>query len=715
MVIWQTTRTMSHQEVLPKRTSVSSRTPLFRGGIDGFDNQFDGPDNDLFSNQNRYETTRYQEPGYPASGFPDSRDQKPPLSNMSDEQLQQTLDFFGFSDNFEARESETRDLLRQIRLSGQFTGLGEFRRCVFQLNGTVSLSGQSFLERLPTEEVTPREAYRLMPKKSLQYMEQEEVGLAQAALVMEMMKGLGLLEERYRDGDPLSIRYKLSSLAKKILKTRAWPNQGFSSEDPALDKKSDATRQVAFRPSSFTPYNALSNGLSDDAIMDMLREEPPLKKPVASQKPDRRPEPTRSGQKKGHKPKAQKDRGDSTRYSDTRPDGNEWGHRQTEDAFSPISEALDLDSHPLEPVEQDTRTPEERAFQEGVQAIHHLENELLGGIDQEAFSFGDMAKIRTEQLRALMNVYESPNNGWDILNTVHQLNKKSTWQKLPFTSKGQPLDKILKQGALGMSSTSIRKHLAELEKLRLIQNTGNPSVWLPTPGLSSGKLKDTDRFVVTEKGLQALQQDNPKVAGVLTTDQLQQLIRYEAQQIKQKQATDEQEWKALKLDLDQSQAYLAKRQSLVKNMESLLQAKLKREASFEETPECKTIQVRLETLSTHLKQEEASHQQLRERAEKALALFDEARVANQKKLQALMQASYNLKQKAFNQEVIDFTADLNRPASDLSRPASSEETFAVGPSGASPFESQDQAIKVLEAMIQSDLTHSEVRLDFTQA
>jgi hypothetical protein len=257
--------------------------------------------------------------------------------------------------------------------------------------------------------------------------------------------------------------------------------------------------------------------------------------------------------------------------------------------------------------------------------------------------------------------------------------------------------------------------LAELEKLRLIQNTGNPSVWLPTPGLSSGKLKDTDRFVVTEKGLQALQQDNPKVAGVLTTDQLQQLIRYEAQQIKQKQATDEQEWKALKLDLDQSQAYLAKRQSLVKNMESLLQAKLKREASFEETPECKTIQVRLETLSTHLKQEEASHQQLRERAEKALALFDEARVANQKKLQALMQASYNLKQKAFNQEVIDFTADLNRPASDLSRPASSEETFAVGPSGASPFESQDQAIKVLEAMIQSDLTHSEVRLDFTQA
>jgi hypothetical protein len=143
-------------------------------------------------------------------------------------------------------------------------------------------------------------------------------------------------------------------------------------------------------------------------------------------------------------------------------------------------------------------------------------------------------------------------------------------------------------------------------------------------------------------------------------------------------------------------------------MENLMQAKLKRDSSFEETPECKTIQVRLETLSTHLKQEEASYQQLRDRADKALILFDEARVANQKKLQALMQASYNLKQKTFNQEVIDFTADLNHPPS-------ADETSLVGPTEVSPYESQDQAIKVLEAIIQSDLTHSEVKLDFTQA
>lgn len=655
----------------------------------------------------------------------------PPLQDMPLQQIEETIDFFALPNNL-----RTQDLLDQIRIKGQFTGLGPFRRCEFRLKGAAPITGQGFLELFPkTYGTTPREAYQLLERNPSFYSEQEEVGLEQIALVMQMMERLGLLEVNNRIDDPFLLKYSLSRLSKKILDAKDDAMVDFEqvapkrSETPSRPQY-DQVNNAFMRPQPHNASKGLSSkGLSDDEIMNLLREEPT---PVPTSDQQETPEPlflqTRPTRKKSKakkkglfpgphssnqvwsdqaragkaesefddRPESKRSRNDSPPQHDSRFDTSKFYSEP-----DLIAEALNLETH-------EKLTPEEMAFQEGVRAIHDLENELLGGIDQEVFSFGDMAKTRTEQIRSLMNVYEPPNNGWDILNTVHQLNKKSTWQKLPFTSKGQSLEMILKQGALGMSSTSIRKHLAELEKLRLIQNTGNASAWRSTPGLSNGKLKPTDRFVVTEKGLQALQQDNPKVAGVLTTEQLQQLIRYEAQQIKQKQAIDEQEWKALKFDLDQSHAHLAKRQSLVKNMEDLLQAKLKRDSAFEETPECKTIQVRLETLSTHLKQEEASHQQLRDRADKALILFDEARVANQKKLQALMQASYNLKQKTFNQDVIDFTADLNRPHS-------AEESSLTGPAEVPSSEYQDQAIKVLEAMIQSDLTHSEVKLDFTQA
>jgi hypothetical protein len=672
------TNAISQNNFLAKnvlRPSLTVRAPLFGSGIDGLDTpiRFDSP-----------------------------------LQGMSLEQIEETIDFFVLPNNM-----RTQDLLDQMRLKGQLTGLGPFRRAEFQLKGAAPISGQAFLELFPkTYGTTPRDAYRLLQKTSSYYSEQEEVGLEQTALVMQMMERLGLLEVSNRNDDPFSMKYNLSRLSKKILESEDEALVDFDSPVPARVESTRHNQSGFSRSSAFLPLPiGASNGLSDDEIMNFLREESaPARKPDNPKPETQELATSRTGKKtKGKKGRKypETERPEQRRIEKETPRDYEF----QDSGFDDIPFNIHQDEDPelnLKPEAQDTRTPEEKAFQDGVDAIHHLENELLGGLDQEVFSFGDMAQTRTEQLRSLMNVYEPPNNGWEILNTVHQLNKKSTWQKLPFTSKGQTLDMILKQGALGMSSASIRKHLAELEKLRLIHNTGNASAWRSTPGLSNGKLKPTDRFVVTEKGLQALQQDNPKVAGVLTTEQLQQLIRYEAQQIKQKQATDEQEWKALKFDLDQSQAHLAKRQSLVKNMEDLLQAKLKRDSSFEETPECKTIQVRLETLSTHLKQEEASHQHLRERSDKALILFDEARVANQKKLQALMQASYNLKQKTFNQEVIDFTSDLNRS------PASSENALA-GPTDVSPYESQDQAIKVLEAMIQSDLTHSEVKLDFTQA